>query len=151
MTPTSSVWLQLCVPIPRWVHPNMEVSLPTQRTLSNQMGPVPTPKAASFTALPPANCSCLQTTWAAESSQKSSHIVPHWLGPFTNTSTLPDNLSGPPTRRTPVGSKIRNIINILRIMYKVLLIKTLVNCVWVPPRSYENKHRNDKLTSYWII
>lgn len=51
-----------------------------------------------YNALAPAYPSCLHTTPASVTSQRSSQIVPH--SPSLHNSTRPSRLLVPPTRRT---------------------------------------------------
>lgn len=98
-TPASSLWLQLWDPNPLWRHSVSFDSLPVHETSSNQMGPLPGPKAAPTGAdrtLP--QPSCLHTTWASTRPQLSSHTVPHC--PRWKISTLPEQELFPLTRRT---------------------------------------------------
>lgn len=44
VTPTSSLWAQLCFPQDAAEHSDSEASVPTQPTSSSQMGPAPQPK-----------------------------------------------------------------------------------------------------------
>ena len=51
-TDASSKWIQLWLLIPLWGHCNNSDSDPVQNTLSNQIGPVPSPKKANDKAVP---------------------------------------------------------------------------------------------------
>lgn len=98
VTPASSLWPQLCCPIPPCGHSLRLFSLPLQLRSSNWMGPVPCPKWADAGAdTAPPQPICLHTTWASFMFQESSHTVPHWL--LWKTSTLPEQVFSPLTRR----------------------------------------------------
>ena len=97
-TPASSECPQLCSPQPLWLQSSMDSSVPSQCTLSSQIGPLPRPKVALVGA-PNAvrNPSCLQTTLALSKSQKSSQMVPH--SPLYKISTRPSASFLPPESR----------------------------------------------------
>lgn len=66
-----------------------EDSFPLHFTLLSHTGPVPWPKAASFSAITAVpHPSCLHTTWASSKSQESSHTVPQ--EPPCQISTRPE-------------------------------------------------------------
>ena len=92
----SSLCPQLWLPIPRWRHWFIEVSLPLQLRSSNQIWPVPEPNLATRWAGD--NPSIRQMTFASLRSKPSSQTVPHL--PRTNTSIRPSAEFLPFTRRT---------------------------------------------------
>lgn len=100
VTPTSSLWAQLCFPQEAAGHSDSEASVPTQPTSSSQMGPAPQPKrpAAGSACRGPPQPSSRQTTAESLMSQLSSHTVPQ--RPSCHTSSRPEHLLGPATRRT---------------------------------------------------
>lgn len=99
VTPTSSLWAQLCFPQEAAGHSDSEASVPTQPTSSSQMGPAPQPKrpAAGSGCRGPPQPSSRQTTAESLMSQLSSQTVPQ--RPSCHTSSRPEHLLGPATRR----------------------------------------------------
>ena len=99
VTPTSSLWAQLCFPQEAAGHSDSEASVPIQPTSSSQMGPAPQPKrpaaGSGCRGLP--QPSSRQTTAESLMSQLSSHTVPQ--RPSCHTSSRPEHLLGPATRR----------------------------------------------------
>ena len=107
--PASSWWPQLWFPRPLWGHCSKESSEPEQARSSRVMEPVPCPNwAIPETSRASPQPSSLHTTWASCRSQPSSHTEPHW--PEYNTSTLPEQLLGPLTRRTLVPKETSKFI-----------------------------------------
>lgn len=100
VTPTSSLWAQLCFPQEAAGHSDSEASVPTQPTSSSQMGPAPQPKrpAAGSGCRGPPQPSSRQTTAESLMSQPSSQTVPQ--RPSCHTSSRPEHLLGPATRRS---------------------------------------------------
>ena len=102
-TPASSLCAQSCRPQPPCRHSVTSLSVPLQFTLASQIGPRPLSNAPPSRAVPPEYPSDWHTTKASVSSQPSSQTVPHTL--LCRTSTRPDSLSGPPTRRVLAAQK----------------------------------------------
>lgn len=104
MTDASSRWWQSVMPNGAAGHCSNADSFPQHRTLSSQMGPVPSPKNAppGATSASP-QPSCLQTTVASGSPQPSSQTVPQ--RPVCSSSTRPAQRPGPPTRRSGYGAE----------------------------------------------
>ena len=97
-TPASSLCRQAPLSPGRAQQSCRDGSVPRHSTCSSQMGPVPSPNAASSradTAGP--QPSCLHATSASCMSQESSHTVPQ--EPQCQTSTLPEHPFSPPTAR----------------------------------------------------
>lgn len=100
VTPTSSLWAQLCFPQGEAGQSARAASVPVHLTSSSQMGPAPQPKrpAVGSGCCGPPQPSSRQTTAASRRSQPSSHTVPQ--RPACHTSSRPEHLLGPATRRS---------------------------------------------------
>lgn len=100
VTPTSSLWAQLCFPQGAAGQSARAASVPAHLTSSSQMGPAPQPKrpAVGSGCRGPPQPSSRQTTAASRRSQPSSHTVPQ--RPACHTSSRPEHLLGPATRRS---------------------------------------------------
>lgn len=110
VTPTSSLWAQLCFPQGAARQSARAASVPVHLTSSSQMGPAPQPKrpAVGSDCRGPPQPSSRQTTAVSRRSQPSSHTVPQ--RPACHTSSRPEHLLGPATRRSwgdPGGGRHR--------------------------------------------
>lgn len=97
-TLASSTWLQVFSPHGFALHSVRDPSVPLQFMSLSQIWPFPSPYFDSWgadSAVPQPRC--LHTTLASRKSQPSSHTVPQVS--LWSTSTLPEQLFGPSTRR----------------------------------------------------
>ena len=97
LTPTSSTWAQLWVPIGRWGQALRVDSLPLHPRSSSQicweLGPLGNPVVRAIAPVVE-KPSCLQATWASGVPNPSSHTVPQIL--LLQNSNLPVKLLAPP-------------------------------------------------------